>query len=95
MYPTTTDQTVSNWSISASATDPQDWVVYAVGGTPIQPGGELDMSFQMTFTGSSLGFAETSVAMAAATVPEPGTLVLVFSGLLGLAALQVSRRPRG
>ena len=85
----------TDWSITASPTDGTNcnWVVIAVAGTPVVVGDALDFGFQMTFTGG-LSYKETLVPVAVAPVPEPGTLVLMLSGLLGLAAASLTRRRR-
>ena len=94
MYQASTDQTIYDWTISASALSSTSWVLVAYGGTLVQPGDGLDLSFQMTYTASGLNYKESYAAMGVAPVPEPGTLVLALSGLLGLAALRVARRRR-
>jgi len=84
----------ADWSISVSASpDNTQWELNASGATPIAVGGELDFSYQLSFAGS-FSCTQTLNPLRAAPVPEPGTLVLAFSGLLGLAALRVSRRRR-
>jgi hypothetical protein len=52
------------------------------GGPPIPIGGLLDFSYQMSFTGG-VSFTEQLIP-----VPEPGTLVLVLGGLIGLVAMR-------
>jgi hypothetical protein len=83
----------ADWTISVSATSPSntEWELDASGATPIAIGGELDFSYQLSFVGS-FSCTQTLNPLRASAVPEPGTLVLAFGGLLGLAALRVSRR---
>ncbi len=62
------------------------------GGTPVagDGSGELDFSYKVSFAGSTSYHAiqeQTPVP-----VPEPGTLVLVLGGLLGLAIARVAHR---
>lgn len=54
-------------------------------GTPVAPGGQLDFSYSVTFSGP-VSFTETLTP-----VPEPGMLSLAFCGLL-LAGWTIRRR---
>jgi hypothetical protein len=88
----------AGWSVGVYQIpgDGTQWEVdaYDTTGTElIAPGGELDFSFLMTFTGS-LTYTQTLSPMGTVAVPEPGTLVLALGGLLGLVAVRVSRRRR-
>ncbi len=75
-----------------------------VGGTPIAGDGgddsELDYSYKLAFAGANSYTAiqeQTPLSIAGpilAPAPEPGTLILLLSGLLGLAAARVVRRRR-
>ncbi len=87
----------SDWSISVSptTTDDKHWEVDLWGGAPIAVDtGELDFGYTLSFTGS-LQTAMTWTPLGSAPVPEPGTLILACSGLLGLATLRVLRRRPG
>ena len=53
-----------------------------IGGTPIPDSGTIDFSYKMTFTGS-VAYCQEMIP-----IPEPGTLVLVLSGLIGLVAVR-------
>ncbi len=56
-------------------------------GTPIQPGGQIDFSYQLSFDGS-VAFTETLTP-----TPEPGTASLLLGGLLAVGGW-VSRKRR-
>ena len=64
-------------------------IVFA-GGTPVADGDELDFSYKLSFAGSTSYHAIQE--QSPVTVPEPGTLILVLGGLLGLVAARVARR---
>ena len=88
----------AGWSISVLPTpgDATKWELDlsdATGKAGIVPGDELDFGYQMSFIGG-ITYAVTLSPMGTVAVPEPSTLVLTLSGLLGLAALRVSRRRR-
>ena len=81
-------------SVSPTAADGSQWEVDVGGGIPIAVGDDLGFSYQMSFSGGGLQYTERLTPIDAAPIPEPGTLVLVFSGLLGLATLRALRRRR-
>jgi hypothetical protein len=58
-------------------------------GTPIPNGGVIDFSYKMTFVGT-VHYCQEMIP-----VPEPGAIILVLSGLLGLVVVRVARRVRG
>ena len=53
-----------------------------MGGTPIPDGGTIDFSYQMTFVGN-VQYCQQMIP-----IPEPGTLILVLSGLVGLVVMR-------
>ena len=63
------------------------------GGTPVGTGDELDFGYKIAFAGAT-SYVVTQTQMPIDSVPEPGTLSLVLSGLLGLAVARVARRRR-
>jgi hypothetical protein len=53
-----------------------------VGGSPILDGETIDFSYMMTFTGS-VQYCQQMIP-----IPEPGTVILLLSGLAGLVAFR-------
>jgi hypothetical protein len=67
--------------------------IVLAGGTPVADGDELDFSYKLSFAGSTSYHAiQEQTPVPSTPVPEPGTLILVLGGLLGLAAARVARR---
>jgi len=53
-------------------------------GTPVPIGGELDFHYKISFT----GYSSTNYIQELYPTPEPGTLVLLVCGVLGLLAVR-------
>jgi hypothetical protein len=66
------------------------------GGTAVANGDELDFSYELTFAGATTYRAiQQQTPIDPQIVPEPGTLMMVLSGLLGVALYCARRRRRG
>lgn len=53
-------------------------------GTPVPTGGELDFRYKISFT----GYSSTQYSQELYPTPEPGTLLLLVCGVLGLLAVR-------
>ena len=59
-------------------------------GTPVVPGDELDFTYKLQGLAGGTHYIYTQ-EMVPVGVPEPGTLLLVLSGIVGLAVLRRMR----
>ncbi len=89
VYPDTTEawsgaitQSPAQLVVSGPYTGDYEASAVFTGGTPLPIGGIIDFSYQIAFTGN-VTFTEELIP-----VPEPGTLVLVLGGLVGLVAMR-------
>ena len=77
-------QSLAYVGINGSGQYEYDGTITLQGGTAIGNGDELDFSYKLTFAGSTVYHAVQEMS----PVPEPSTIVLLGSGLLGLCLLR-------
>lgn len=86
ILPPPSDWTATPVSVTPAVPDGSLWVGYVdyLGGTPIPVGGELDFSYKISFA----GYSSVTYSQDLFPTPEPGTLVLLVCGLVGLLAVR-------